>query len=107
MFVPSCELNYSEYQIFFCRIYNERSWEEVVNNRLPKEIGKRNFHPRFNNWSILSLGKVHLVVIGMNKNKKVLANVMKISSVVPKTPSALFISKNSDMYGIEKFQPPK
>lgn len=85
--MPSCELNYSKYQIFFFfRIYNERSWEEVVNNRLPKEIGKRNFHPRFNNWSILSLGKVHLVVIEMNKNKKVLANVMKIPIVVPKTP---------------------
>lgn len=49
--------------------YSEKSWEEVVNNRLPREIGKRNFHPRFNSWSILSLGKVHLVVIGMNKNK--------------------------------------
>ena len=43
--------------------------QDVVNNRLPREIGKRNFHPRFNNWSILSLGKVHLVAIGMNKNK--------------------------------------
>ena len=52
--------------VFF---YSERSWEEVVNNRLPIEIGKRNFHPRFNSWSILNLGKVHLVVIGMNKNK--------------------------------------
>ena len=71
------------------KIYNERSWEEVVNNRLPKEIGKRNFHPRFNNWSILSLGKVHLVAIGMNKNKKVLANVMKIAIVVSKNPYAL------------------
>lgn len=50
-------------------LYSERSWDEVVNNRLPKEIGKRNFHPRFNSWSILSLGKVHLVAIGMNKNK--------------------------------------
>ena len=29
--------------------YSEKSWEEVVNNRLPREIGKRNFHPRFNN----------------------------------------------------------
>lgn len=94
---------------FLFRIYNERSWKEVVNNRLPKEIGKRNFHPRFNNWSILSLGKVHLVVIEMNKNKKVLANVMKIPIVVPKTASTLFISKNSEMnmYGIERFQPPK
>ena len=54
-------------EVFF--FYSERSWEEVVNNRLPREMGKRNFHPRFNNWSILSLGKVHLVVIGMNKNK--------------------------------------
>ena len=35
----------------------------------PREIGKRNFHPRFNSWSILSLGKVHLVAIEMNKNK--------------------------------------
>ena len=53
-------------EVFF---YSEISWEQVVNNRLPREIGKRNFHPRFNNWSILSLGKVHLVAIGMNKNK--------------------------------------
>ena len=57
-----------EYRIPYF-LYSEKSWEEVVNNRLPREMGKRNFHPRFNNWSILSLGKVHLVVIGMNKNK--------------------------------------
>ena len=32
-----------------CRIfYGERSWEEVVHNKLPKETGKRNFHARFN-----------------------------------------------------------
>lgn len=53
----------------YCGLYSERSWDEVVNNRLPREIGKRNFHPRFNSWSILSLGKVHLVAMGMNKNK--------------------------------------
>jgi hypothetical protein len=42
----------------------------------------------------------------MNKNKKVLANVMKIQIVVPKTPSIL---KNSEMNmdGIGRFQPPK
>lgn len=44
-------------------------WEEVVNNRLPRKIGKRNFHPKFNSWSILVLGKVHLTAIGMNRNK--------------------------------------
>lgn len=89
--------------------YNERSWEEVVNNRLPKEIGKRNFHPRFNNWSILSRGKVHLVAIGMNKNKNVFINVIKMLNVVPKTPSVLCISKDSGMniFGIDKSQPPK
>uniref|UniRef100_M1CIB3 DUF4283 domain-containing protein n=1 Tax=Solanum tuberosum TaxID=4113 RepID=M1CIB3_SOLTU len=54
------------------------SWKIPVVYRLPREIGKRNFHPRFNGWSILSLGKVHLVAIGMNKNKQVLANVIKI-----------------------------
>jgi len=34
--------------IFIYIIYSETSWEEVVNNRLPREIGNRNFHPRFN-----------------------------------------------------------
>jgi hypothetical protein len=90
-------------------IYSETSWEEVVNNRLPREIGKRNFHPRFNNWSILILGKVHLVVIEMKRNKKALVNVIKIPIVIPKIPAILFIPKSSgmDMYGIEKFHPPK
>lgn len=92
-------------------LYSEKSWEEVVNNRLPKEIGKRNFHPRFNSWSILILGKVHLVVIGMNRNKYALANVIKIPIVVPKTPPTSIpnIPKSSgiNMYGIERFQPPK
>nr|QGT35053.1 NADH dehydrogenase subunit 4L [Torilis scabra] len=71
--------------------------------------GKRNFHPRFKSWSILSLGKVHLVVIAMNKNKYVLANVIKILIIVPKTLPALFISKKKGrtMYGRERFQPPK
>ncbi|KAF6151548.1 hypothetical protein GIB67_016360 [Kingdonia uniflora] len=36
-------------------IKNENSWEEVVNNRFPREIGERNFRPRFNSWSILNL----------------------------------------------------
>jgi len=81
----------------------------VVNNRLPREIGKRNFHPRFNSWSILSLGKVHLVAIEMNKNEKVLANVITILTIVPKTLPLLVMSKSSgtNMYGIERIQPPK
>ena len=101
LFETSCE-----YRIF---PYSENSWKEVVNNRLPREIGKRNFHPRFNSWSILILGKVHLVVIGMNKNKYVLVNVINIPIVAPKTPPSLFISKNSETYmsGIKIFQPPK
>lgn len=53
-------------EVFF---YSERSWEEVVNNRLFREIGKRNFYLRFNNWFIFSCGRVYFVVIGMNKNK--------------------------------------
>ena len=95
-----------KYHYFF---YSERSWEEVVNNRLPREIGKRNFHPRFNSWSIRSLGKVHLVVIERNKNKYVLANVIKIPIMAPIIFLALVTSKNSgmNMYGIERFQPPK
>ena len=80
--------------LLYYLIYSETSWEEVVNKRLPREIGKRNFHPRFNSWSILSLGKVHLVVIEMNKNKYVLANVIKIPIIVPKTLPALFISES-------------
>lgn len=35
--------------LLYYLIYSETSWEEVVNKRLPREIGKRNFHPRFNN----------------------------------------------------------
>jgi len=35
--------------LLYYLIYSETSWEEVVNKRLPGEIGKRNFHPRFHN----------------------------------------------------------
>lgn len=60
------EINYKYRKELF---YSEKSWEEVVNNRLLREIGKRNFYLRFNSWFIFSLGKVYFVVIGMNKNK--------------------------------------
>ena len=44
----------------------------------------------------------------MNKKKEVLANVIKIPIVVPKIPSALFISNSSgtgtNMYGMESLK---
>ncbi len=55
--------------IRFIFFYSENSWDEVVNNRLLREMGKRNFYLRFNNWFIFSLGKVYFVVIERNKNK--------------------------------------
>jgi hypothetical protein len=42
---------------------------KLLRKKLPREIGKRKFHPRFNNRSILILGKIHLVVIEMKRNK--------------------------------------
>ena len=73
---------------------------------MPREIGKRNFHPRFKSWSILNLGKVHLVAIEINRNKNAFDNVIKIPIAIPKI---LFIPKSSgiNMYGKEKFHPPK
>lgn len=58
-----------EYCYCILLFYSEISWEEVVNNRLFKEIGKRNFYLRFNSWFIFILGKVYFVVIEMNRNK--------------------------------------
>ncbi|KAJ6793334.1 NADH dehydrogenase subunit I [Iris pallida] len=45
----------------------------------------------------------------MKRKKKALANVIKIPIVIPKTPAILFIPKSSgmDIYGIDKFHPPK
>ena len=52
------------YRIFrYLQLIAETRWEEVVYNRLPKEIGKRNFHPRFNDNKLIRLH---------NPNKKTL-----------------------------------
>lgn len=85
--------------------YSERSWDEVVNNRLFREIGKRNFYLRFNSWFILSFGKVYFVVIEMNKNEKVLVNVIMIFIIVLKILFFLVMLKSLgiNMYGIERF----
>jgi predicted aldo/keto reductase-like oxidoreductase len=68
-----------------------KNW--FVNNRLVREISKRNSHPRLNSLFTLSLGKVHFVVIGMKRNKQILTNAIRILIVVPKTLPPLFILK--------------
>ena len=44
----------------------------VTNNILNILIGNKYFHSRFNNWSIRSLGNVHLNHMIKNISKKVL-----------------------------------
>ena len=80
--VQLIQLERNQYMIFEDGIYGVNSQglhymmdvkyaiiSAIMTKLLPKEIGNTNLHPRFNNRSILSLGKVHLVVIKMNKNK--------------------------------------
>jgi len=47
-------------------LYSEKTSKEAVNNKLPKTMGKINFQPRSNNWSILTLGNAHFTMLEIN-----------------------------------------
>ena len=51
---------------------------EAVKSRLTKEIGKRNFQPKSSNWSIRTLGVVHLNNIAKKTKRYALRTVITI-----------------------------
>jgi hypothetical protein len=77
-------------------------------------MGERNFHPRSNSWSILTLGRVRLVKMEVNRNKYDLDNVMMTPNAGPNTPKDLSLRSGSEeslprfsKEGIEESHPPE